>query len=333
MNGAARQRPSVGPTPRNLAHGVRMNPALTYLAAASGRLNLEIRSETLVDHVIIRGKRATGVLTADGQTIEARDVVLTAGSYNSPPILLRSGIGPSDQLRELGIARVHHLPGVGTQLMDHPLTDGGLCEYALAPHVTPRPFVRCFMKARSRQVDDEIDLHIYWFERYDDELSGWFLNFCASLMYSRSHGSVRLTSADPLDPPTIDLNYFSDPADLEALCDGVEIARRLAETPPAAQLMTRVSNDLNWSSRDELRAHVRQTISTTHHPSTTCKMGPAEDPLAVVDKAGRVHGIEHLRVADASIFPYSPRANLHFTICAVAEKIADMMRIETGTGR
>jgi choline dehydrogenase len=139
---------------------------------------------------------------------------------------------------------------------------------------------------------------------------------------------VRLTSPDPGAPLAIDLNHCADPTDLEALCDGVELAEQLVATPPLSGLLTARPGLARWASRDALRVLLRQTVRTTHHPSSSCRMGPADDPLAVVDVAGRVHGMRNLRVADASIFPTGPRCNLHFPVVAVAEKLADAMRQE-----
>jgi choline dehydrogenase len=178
--------------------------------------------------------------------------------------------------------------------------------------------------ARSRQVDNEIDLHVYQGQSYDEELGAWKLWFAASLQYARSKGTVRLASADPDDAPLIDHNYFSDPADLEALCDCVELVGDLAGAAPLAEIVEPIPDlTLTWKTRDELREKVKAQVGTTYHPSSTCRMGPAADPMAVVDHQGRVYGVEGLRVVDASIFPTGPRGNLHFPIVAVAEKIAD----------
>ena len=125
----------------------------------------------------------------------------------------------------------------------------------------------------------------------------------------------------------IDHAFVTDPIDLEALCDGAELAVRLLATPPLAAVVEPVPGKVpGWHDRDDLRAWVRDHVTTSFHPSSTCRMGPAADPGAVVDHAGRVHGVAGLRVADAAIFPSGPRANLHCTVVAVAEKLADAMR-------
>jgi len=138
---------------------------------------------------------------------------------------------------------------------------------------------------------------------------------------------VRLTSRDPTATLDIDHGYLTEPGDLEALCDGVELVARLMATEALSAAITPAPGQVpDWRDREELRAWARENVSTTFHPSSTCKMGPAMDPAAVVDHRGQVRGIAGLRVVDASIFPTGPRANLHCTVVATAEKLADIMR-------
>ena len=326
MNGSATQSPGVGITPRNVVDGVRIGPALSYIAAARDRSNLTILSDTLVDRVLFDGTRAVAIQTATGDIVSGDEIILAGGSYSSPAILMRSGVGPADHLDDLEIPIVQDLPGVGANLRDHPVST--VDRYVTSDAATPDGVhnVRCYAKARSRQMDDDIDLHLYCIEYFDPMLQRWAMRMPVSLMYARSHGSVRLVSRDPSEAPRIDHNYFGDPRDLEAICDGIELTRRMAADPSIADHVTLEPNGTAWRDRDELRDLVRATNGTTFHPSSTCKLGPASDPMAVVNQAGRVYGLENLRVADASIFPYGPRANLHFTVCAVAEKIADLVK-------
>jgi choline dehydrogenase len=140
---------------------------------------------------------------------------------------------------------------------------------------------------------------------------------------------VRLTSPDPHAPLAIDHAYLSDGADLEALCDGIDLVERLVAAPPlAAVLDVPAETTPPWGDRRDLPAWASERFGTTYHPSSTCRMGPAGDRMSVVDRVGRVHGIAGLRVADAAIFPTGPRANIHFTVVAVAEKLADAIRAE-----
>lgn len=328
LNEAAGQRPSVGRTPKNILDGHRFNAALSYLAPARERPNLTIMTGTLIDQVLLDGRRAVGVISSEGEVFAGHQIILASGAYGSPAILMRSGIGPARHLGELGIDSVVDLPGVGASLMDHPQISHrqtGLTSFRICPEHQPqrRAFIQTMVKARSSQSEDDIDLHLYSSELFDERFDSWTLAFGVSLQFARSRGTVRLTAADPEAPLDIDHNYFSDPADLEALCDGYELLQRIASTPPLSTLLDGpcVLGE-HLTSREVLRETIRSQIATTFHPSTTCKMGPASDALSVVDAQGRVRGVGGLRVCDASIFPFGPRANLHFTVVAVAEKIA-----------
>jgi choline dehydrogenase len=324
LNGAREQSPGVGPTPKNIRDGVRFNGALSYLAPVRDRPNLTIMPDTAIDRVLLENDRATGVVTVDGTSIAGQTVILAAGAYGSPAILLRSGIGPRADLESLGIPVVRDLPGVGAGLMDHPLVNG-LMECAIAPGAAPEAvtFMPVMIKARSGQVDDEIDLHIYQGQSFDESTGQWRMWLSISLQHARSQGNVRLTSRDPNAPLDIDHAYFNDPADLPALADGVELVDRLVTTGPLAEIVQPLpESTLTWRSRDELERKVRAQVGTTFHPSSSCRMGPASDPMAVVDAHARVHGIEDLLIVDASIFPAGPRGNLHFPVVAAAEKIA-----------
>jgi choline dehydrogenase len=330
FNGAPDQHPGVGPMPKNLAGGVRMNAAFTYLAAARSRPNLTLVADVLVDRVVVQDGHAVGIRTSDGRLVGGREVVLCAGAYGSPAILLRSGIGPPAHLRELGIPVVADLPGVGEGLLDHPfLLPGTLRSWAIRPQHAPaaRVLTQLAVKARSRQARDEIDLHLYEGQRLDEHRGRWVLYLAVSLMDARCRGRVRLTSPDPAATLDIDHRYFSDLADLDAMGEGVELALGLVATPPLVDLLEPGSGfTLPAGGREGLRAWIREQAGTTFHPCSTCRMGPAGDPGAVVDHAGRVHGLAGLRVADAAVFPSSPRANLHCTVVAAAEKLADAIR-------
>jgi choline dehydrogenase len=326
LNATSAQAPVVGPAPKNIAGGVRMNGAFTYLAPARSRPNLDIRAETLVNRVLLECGRASGVLTANGDVLPARRVLLSAGTYGSPAILMRSGIGPPDHLRELGIPVTVALPGVGEHLLDHPLLSPDrrqprLVRPAFAPH--KRSFIPLIAKARSRHAADDIDLHVYIGQNFSEEHDAWFFWITASLQFARSRGRVRLTSPNPHDTLEIDHAYLTDPQDLEALCDGIDIAERIIAAPPLQEVLVRQPEEAPpWRDRNALPTWALERYGTTYHPSSTCRMGPADDPLAVVDANARVHGVPGLHVVDASIFPSGPRANLHFTVVAVAEKLA-----------
>jgi choline dehydrogenase len=330
LNRTANQTPCVGPAPKNIADGIRMNGAFTYLAPARFRRNLEIRANSPVDRVLFENGRAIGVRLVDGNDVLGREVVLCAGTYGSPAILLRSGIGPAEHLRELGIPVVRHLPGVGEHLLDHPLASPDRPRPRLVrPEHAPRSrsFIPVLAKARSRHAGDEIDLHVYIGQNFDETLDAWFLWITASLQFARSQGRVRLTSADPMAPLDIDHAYLRDPADLEALCDGIELVERIIASAPLQHVLEPCTEEMPpWGDAGELPAWVMSRFGTTFHPSSTCRMGPTSDAMAVVDHDAHVHGVDGLRIVDASIFPTGPRANIHFTVVAVAEKLADAIR-------
>jgi choline dehydrogenase len=333
LNGDTDQHPSIGLTPRNVQGAVRMNAAFTYLAPARSRPNLTLIPDALVDRVLVADGRAIGVRVADGREMRGREVVLCAGAYGSPAILLRSGIGPAADLRALAIPVIADRPGVGAHLLDHPnvIFANGDDEAAFRVNPASAPvdasMVPTVIKARSGQVDEDIDLYIVHGQFRDEARGEWVVWFGLNLEVAPSRGRMRLSAADPAATLDIDHAYLSDPAELEACCDGMELIRQLVSTPPVADMLDPVPGRVpTWGDRAELRAWVREHVGTTFHPSGTCRMGPASDHEAVVDHTGQVHGIAGLRVADASVFPTIPRANIHCTVVAVAEKLADAIR-------
>jgi choline dehydrogenase len=333
LNGDGAQHPSVGLTPRNVSGDDRMNAAFTYLAPARSRRNLTVIADALVDSVLIEASRASGVRLSDGRTIHGKDVILGAGAYGSPAILLRSGIGPADDLRELGIVVHGDRPGVGANLLDHPNVMYAAGDDLAAFRVIADPVpsenagVPALIKVRTSQANEDIDLYLPLVSVHDETIGSWAAIFMLNLEVAKSQGRVRLSSSDPCATLEIDHAYFTDPTELEACCDGMELIRQLVTTSPLADLLEPIPGRVpDWQNRDQLRGWVSDHVETTFHPCGTCRMGPASDPDVVVDHEGRVHGIDGLRVADASIFPTIPRANIHCTVVAVAEKLANAFR-------
>ena len=201
LNGRLEQAPSIGPRPQNVAGGVRMNAAFTYLAAARGRANLTILANTLVDRVVIERERAVGIRTASGDVHRADEVVLTSGAYGSPAVLLRSGIGPADELRDLDIPVTVELDGVGAHLLDHPLVLDGLGSYVIKAGSEPSDatpqFLPLMLMARSAQRDSEVDLGVLLGQAFDPETASWVAYPLVCLLDARSEGRVRLTAAGP----------------------------------------------------------------------------------------------------------------------------------------
>jgi choline dehydrogenase len=303
-----------GPLPVNAVGGVRQSAALSYLGPARGRRNLTICAGEVADTVVIDGETVTGVRLAAGEILGAGEVIVSAGAYGSPALLLRSGIGPAADLAALGIVPSLDLPGVGSGLADHPLAE---IPFATAADVSrPLPAFQAILTASSsRARTGDHDLQV--FPMSAGAAAPSVVSLFVSVTLPVSRGRVSLRSRRPEDPPCIDPGLLSDPADRAALAEAVELARALAATPPLSDLVRR-----------ELRPEtpIVERTGTYHHPVGTCRMGPAADPGAVVDHAGRVHGMAGLRVVDASIMPSIPAANTNLPTMMVAERIASFMR-------
>ena len=323
INGAREQVPSVGPVPKNMVGYDRLNAARSYLQPIRHRPNLRIMAETTVDRVRFEGTRAVGVVTTTGEQLDADLVVLAAGAYFTPGILNRSGYGAASELEPLGIRVAQDLRGVGKNLLDHPFAIG-VIEGRIRPDGVFGQRLQGQAMVRSRsEGSTEIDCHIYDAQYFDEEIGDWVISLSVSMVNARSTGTVSLTSTDPTVMPRIEHRHFSDPGDLERMCDGIEFATELFRTAPLADLSETI-DARTWvtGDRDALRDLVRSRSVTTNHCCGTAKMGPDTDPLAVVDPAGRVYGADGLVVADSSVFPTCPRGNIHFPVVAVAEKIA-----------
>ena len=312
-----------GPLPVNAIDGVRMSTALTHLEPARGRANLTVRPHAQVDRVLIERGRALGVRLVDGERITAGTVVLAAGAYASPAILLRSGVGPGDELAEHGIASVADLPGVGRNLADHPMV---LFRLVVPAESAPHTNYQAMVTWRSDGGVGPPDLHLFaWGPVRVDAPApvGARLGVNVGLLDPRSRGRVRLAGSDPSILPRIDLAYLEDPEDAARMVAGVREALRIAATEPLASYARGIEGAFSATMSDDvLEAIVRSEVRTYHHPVGTCRMGPAGDAGAVVDARGRVHAVDDLVVADASIMPTVPRANTHLPTVMVAERIA-----------
>jgi choline dehydrogenase len=316
----------VGPMPRNVRDGIRMSTALTHLATARGRPNLTLRCDTLVDRVRLSGGRPSGVVLAGGEMIPSDRVVLAAGAYASPAILMRSGIGPATQLRALGVDVVGDLPGVGANLIDHPLV--AVDVPGPAGFSGPRFQVIMSMRSSLAAPDGPPDLHLFPAGPFDTSSSpsGGVVGLVTGLLSVRSRGSVRLRSPDPADPPRIDIAHLRDPEDLDRMIEATLEARRLSRTSPLADVVRGAElapgSDIGDDDRAGLGHSIRSRVASYHHPVGTCAMGPAPESGAVVDARGRVHGVEGVWVADASVMPSIPAANTNLSTIVVAERIA-----------
>ncbi len=318
--------------PVNIRHGMRWSTALAYLDPVRAEDDLTIVGDTLVYKVNLRGSRAVSVdVIRDGQlhTVEAGSIFLCGGAYGSPAVLLRSGIGPADELAALEIPARLDLPGVGRNLHDHP---GVTMSHFGTPHFDSlmADFIaagktvfteQSLAKARSSYCDEAFDLHIAPLTAPSPNEDGrWECKLFVALMAPLSRGRLALRDSDPHANPIIDTGYFTDPADhdLKVLLDGVALTREIARQPPFAALIgEEIAESAAMVSAEDLRRHSLHYF----HPAGTCKMGPASDPEAVVDATGKVHGVEGLHVVDASIMPTVPRANTNLPTLMLAERI------------
>jgi choline dehydrogenase len=321
----------VGPTPRNARDGVRLSTALTYLAGARGRPNVVIQGESVVDRVVLHNRRATGVRLTDGDVIAADRVVLAAGAYASPAILQRSGIGPARLLGGLGVEVVVDLPGVGSNLVDHPLCAVDVPTKARA--TGPRFQAIATLRSRSAPPGGAPDLHLFVAGPFDvpTEVSptGRVFGLVAGLVLPRSRGWLRLRSADPLDPPRIDVAHLRDSDDMARMVEATLIARRISRTAPLAELIA--GDELSPGPAiddhdvDGIARSIRSRVDSYHHAVGTCRMGTDSDPGAVVNPRGCVYGVEDLYVADASVMPTIPSANTNLPTIMIAERISSWL--------
>jgi choline dehydrogenase len=325
----------VASSPANIHDGTRWNTALAYLDPVRGLGNLTVVGNALVERVIIENGRATAVeAIVDGrrERYVAEQIVLAAGAYGSPAILLRSGIGPADELARHGIPVVHDLPGVGLALTDHPvlhveLRPGAELERQMAAFAESNwtPDEQALLKARSSRCTEAFDLHLYAVGGADLQSGEQIYVIEVSCIIPRSSGRLRLASADPEALPEIDHGYLTDPEghDLAVLLDGLALARRIAANIRDAGLIEGViAPQDSLASLDELSRWGEETVGIYYHPACSCRMGPASDPLAVVEPRGRVHGLDGLSICDASIFPTIMRANTNLPAAMLAEHMA-----------
>jgi len=321
----------VGPTPRNERGGVRMSTAVTYLAAARSRSNLTVRAGAAVDRLEVTRGRVCGVRLIGGELIAAGAVVLAAGAYASPAILARSGIGPADRLAAAGVDVIVDLPGVGENLIDHPLI---AVDLPTRPGVSgPRFQAVATVRSSLAAADGPPDLHLFVAGPFDVATdvspSGAIFAIVAGLVGPRSRGRLQLRSADPAELPRVDVGHLRHRDDVDRLVDAVLLARQISRIDPLAALVTgdELAPGPLIADRDRatLRHWVTSQVQSYHHPVGTCRLGKDPDHGAVVDPRGRVHGLEQLYVADASVMPTIPSAGTNLPTIMVAERIADWL--------
>jgi choline dehydrogenase len=326
----------IAPAPFNTIDGTRWNMAFAYLNPIRHKPNLTIYGNITVDRVLLEHGRCVGavVITEEGtHTIRAERVVLAGGSYGSPAILLRSGIGDPALLNTWGIAVEHALPGVGRNLHDHPAFELAYPGTALLEQQTAAfaasqfaPAEQVIAKVCSTASAAPFDLHIYPMGGYSAADGGQLVwRLPVGVVSVASRGSLTLRSRDPKEAPIINHGYLSDPAgqDVATLVAGLQITRAIASSEPLRSLL---GDELEPSASAQdaaaLAAFVRGNCFHYYHPVGTCAMGPESDPQAVTNQHGQLHGISNLYIADASVMPIVPRANTNIPTAVVASKIA-----------
>ena len=335
--------------------GRRWSTAKAYLGPAIGRPNLTVRTRAFAERVVLERGRAVGVAYQRGREHEVAyagaEVVIAGGAVNSPQLLMLSGIGPADHLREHGIDVAVALPGVGENLHDHPAaplvwhtkdtTDlaelNNLVNFGRAKALGSGPLVSNvgeaggFFSSRDGLPAPDLQAHVaptgFWDNGLHEHTTRK-VTVAPTLVSVLSRGRLRLRSADPRWHPEIDPAYYDDQADLDAMVAG---ARRLIETVQSGPLARHIKEPFMPVSAqpgdEELADHLRRQTQTLYHPVGTCAMGTGEH--AVVDPELRVRGVERLRVADASVMPVVPRGNTNAPSIMVGEKAADLLRGRT----
>ncbi len=340
----------VGPGVTNNHNGVRFSAALGYLDQARHRLNLTVRPNCQARRIVFEGTKSVGLLVESGGdtfTVEAEQIILSAGAVGSPHLLLLSGVGPTDQLESLGIPVVRDLPGVGRNLKDHPkvyvtweagegldgpanrgagsaalrLTAPGShlrndLGISLAGPVVPR-VKGSVPEVRAQRSGDQGEV-----------AANRRVEMMVALLLPESQGELTLTSSDYRVQPAMRYNYLAEPFDRERLRAAIRLALELAERHELAPMLGRriEPEDGDLANDYALDQWLLREATTYSHISCTCRMGPSDDSLAVVDQYGKVHGMEGLRIVDASIMPDLVRAPINPAVIMVAERVADFIR-------
>ena len=328
----------VGPSPLNNPNGIRMSTALGYLDPARHRLNLTIRPDTFIRRMLFDGNRATGVeVENSGEcfVVEGEEIILCTGAIGSPHILMLSGVGSAEQINAAGIPLVHDLPGVGQNLRDHPIVP---VTYRVKPghpmdEHNPRIQMQASWTAEGSHLRRDLMIVMLshavedWYRESTEQEAVGF-RFVTLLEMAIGSGELQLVSADPHEQPYIDYNYLEEEFDRKRMREGVRFSVKLGDHPALAALIEEriAPTDEELATDDTLDAYMLRIASTGQHISCTCKMGPLTDPMAVVDQYGKVHGVEGLRIADASIMPDCIRANTNVTTMMIGERIADFIR-------
>jgi choline dehydrogenase len=337
---------------RNIRRGRRLSAARAYLHPIKSRKNLEVRTRVQVAWVIFEGDRAVGVETTKGETIRANEVILCGGAINSPQLLQLSGVGDPEHLKSVGVEPLHELRGVGEHLQDHLEV---YVQYACTQPVSMQPALKFrnrpwigfqwlflrrgpgatnhfeaggFVRSNDDVAYPNLMFHFLPLAiRYDGSApeGGHGYQVHVGPMYSDARGSIKITSADPRAKPAMQFNYLSTEQDRREWVEAVRCARSILTQPAMGPFNGgETSPGPSVATDEEILAWVARDAETALHPSCTCRMGT--DEMSVVDPLTmRVHGVDGLRVVDASVFPYVTNGNIYAPTMMVAEKAADLI--------
>ena len=315
------------PQPMNKIGRLRVSCAIGYLAPARFRPNFTLWPNTLVHRLLFHGRRCEGVEieSPDGpRTIRGKLVICSAGALLSPTLLMRSGIGPRAQLEHFGLPVISDEPGVGANLSDHPALSV-VCQLKEGIHLDhDQPLIQTILRYTTEGAAERNNMQIELLSHVGRADGPARIGLAACLEYQQGRGELRLTGAKPTDLPAIHQHFCEDAKDRSALAQGFLDALEFARAPLLGDMIDSVIFP------DPARGHDKETIEqlvmrftgSGYHPCGTAKMGPASDPLSVVNEHGQLHRMEQVMVADASIMPAVPRANTNLTCIMMGEKLA-----------
>lgn len=316
---------------------IRQSTSVCYLhPLAQLPDNLVIKTDTRAHRLLFSGARVCGVETDKGEVRASREVILSAGVFDTPKLLMLSGIGPGEQLRRLDITVRHELDGVGEHLLDHPDVPINFeVERDKKPSTYFYADAGMFLELDADSVGVDVMFHFGnpTFDMQGADLDARAIartfNISVEPSHARSSGRMELSSNDPYAPPRIFINYFSDPDghDIRHTVAGIHVVRDVVRQPAFAKWgVTETSPGREVTTDKALEAYARARAGTACHPCGTCRMGSAADPMTVVGSDLRVHDVDGLRIADGSVFPSITAINLAMTTMMIGERCAEMLR-------
>nr|WP_245181156.1 choline dehydrogenase [Sinorhizobium mexicanum] len=348
------------PHEQNIVNGYRCSTAYAYLTPdVRLRPNLTIYTDSTVEKLVLVGKRVTAVEIRRldrHEVVEAgREIILSGGAVNSPKLLMQSGIGNAEELKQVGVTPIHHLPGVGENFQDHPdVAIHMACKVPSASLLSASRFPRkyliglkwflckrgfaatnhyeacAFLKSRPELAEPNFKFELFPAAMQPDSYEFYpqpTFQMNIGLMTVASRGKVSISGPRPSDPPVLLLNYLKDPIDLQSLREATRIARRVLAQPAMSEYAgAELDPGSDVQTDEELDAWIRKRCTTAYHLAGSCRMGPATHPDTVVGPDLRVHGLHGLRVADASVMPTIVSANTNATSIMIGERAADFIR-------